>query len=53
MYPVVNVDVSCKTLPLLRHAAGPERLQLTTARHSEKSAAFPGRQDGPVKGMGF
>ena len=40
-----------ETLSLLRHAAGPERLQLAAAHHSEESVAFPGRQDGAVKGM--
>jgi hypothetical protein len=33
------------------HAAGPNPRQGTTAHHSERSAAFPGRQNGPVTGM--
>jgi hypothetical protein len=42
-----------KMVDLLRLAAGPERPQLAASLHSENSAGFPGRQDGPVKGMGF
>jgi len=34
-------------------AAGPERLQLADVDHSDKSHAFPGLPDGPVKGMTF
>jgi hypothetical protein len=40
-----------KRVDLLRLAAGPERPQLAAAHHSENTAAFPGRQDGPIKGM--
>jgi hypothetical protein len=40
-----------KMVPLLPLETGPDRRELTAARHSEKSAAFPGRWDGPVKGM--
>jgi hypothetical protein len=28
-------------------------LKLAAVHHSENSAAFPGRRDGPVKGMTF
>jgi hypothetical protein len=38
-------------VPLLRLAIGPERPQLAAAHRSENSDDFPGRQDGPVKGM--
>ena len=37
----------------MKLAARPNRPQLAAARHSENSATFPGRQEGPVKGMAF
>ena len=38
-------------VPLLLHATGPDRHELTAVRHSENTTAFLGLQDGPVKGM--
>ena len=40
-------------VPLPGLSAGPVQRQLTAAHHSQNTAAFPGRQGGPVKGMGF
>jgi hypothetical protein len=42
-----------RNLELLRLAAAPERPQLAAAHHSENTYDFLGRQDGPIKGMGF
>jgi hypothetical protein len=42
-----------KYVGLLQLAAGPERPDLAAAEHSEKTAAFPRLQDGPIEGMTF
>jgi hypothetical protein len=42
-----------KPLNLMGLAAGPKRPQLAAERHSQKRAAFPGLESGPVKGMTF
>ncbi len=42
-----------KMVDLMVLAAGSERPQLAVARHSQKRAAFPGLETGPVKGMGI
>ena len=40
-------------VPLLGLEPAPERPQLAAAHHSENTYDFLGRQDGPIKGMGF
>jgi hypothetical protein len=49
----MDLSSDAKMVPLLRLAADPNLRQGTAAHHSEKSDGFPGRQDGPVKGMSF
>jgi hypothetical protein len=50
---LIRITRSSLDVPLLQLAAGPDPRQVTTVRHSKNTAAFPGRQDGPVKGMAF
>jgi hypothetical protein len=45
-FELVRQKVRLPKLP-----AGSDTRQLTAAHHSGNSAAFPGLQDGPVKGM--
>ena len=42
-----------KTVALMGLAAGQERQYLAAERRSDKRAAFPGLQNGAVKGMTF
>ena len=46
-------DRAPSIVPLMGLPAGPERSQLAAERHSDKRAAFPGLETGPVKGMTF
>jgi hypothetical protein len=48
-----DLNLVLKMVDLMGLAAGLERLQLAAAHHSQKKAAFPGLQTGPVKGMGI
>jgi hypothetical protein len=48
-----TLQANPENVPLLRLAAAPKRAELAAAHHSENTVGFPGRQNGPVKGMTF